>query len=251
MIKILIIDDEPASANILKILIDKHIVYPKLVETCLSASKALQIMPVFKPTLLMLDIEMPEMSGFDLLNRSAGSSFDVIFTTAYDKYAIKAIRFSALDYLLKPIDIIDLQNAINRHIVRNNSQPLNQQPLLDNLLHNLQKKDSNAFKLALATIEQTYFFAPIEIMWCEGNNNYTHFHFTEHPPLIVSKTLKEYEEILTEFGFVRVHKSYLVNARHVTNLSKEGFIKMSDGCEITVSRRRKEEVLRTIKLHGR
>lgn len=251
MIKILIIDDEPASANILKVLIDKHITFPKVVETRTSATEALQLLPVFDPTLLMLDIEMPEMNGFDFLNRSAGGNFDVIFTTAYDKYAIKALRFSALDYLLKPIDIIDLQNAINRHIVRKNGQQFDQQPLLENLLHNLQKKDTHSFKLALATLEQTYFFDPADITWCEGNNNYTHFHFTAHSPLIISKTLKEYEEMLAEFGFIRVHKSHLVNIRHVTNLSKEGIIKMSDGSEIVMSRRRKEEVMRAIKEFGK
>lgn len=251
MIRILIIDDEPASANILKILIDKHIDFPKVIETCLSAQDALQLIPIFNPTLLMLDIEMPDMNGFDLLNRSAASGFDVIFTTAYDKYAIKAIRFSALDYLLKPIDIIDLQNAVNRHIVRNNNKQLNQQPLLDNLLQNLRKKDNHPFKLALATMDQTYFFTPAEITWCEGNNNYTHFHFTGHPPVIVSRTLKEYEEMLAEFSFIRVHKSYLINLQHVKNLSKDGVIKMSDDHLITVSRRRKDDVFRAIRSSGK
>lgn len=248
MIKILIIDDEPASANMLKILIDKYVSSPKQVATCSSARDSLQMIASFSPTLLMLDIEMPEMTGFDLLNQAAGYNFDVIFTTAYDKYAIKAIRFSALDYLLKPVDITELQNAINRHIVRQDNQPLHQQALLENLLNNLLKKDRNAFKLALATLERTYFFAPHDIMWCEGNNNYTHFHLKDHAPVVVSKTLKEYEEMLSEFDFIRVHKSFLVNTSYISEIDKEGIIKMADGTPIAISRRRKEEVLGILRL---
>ena len=142
MIKILIVDDEQSAGRILKVLLEKHIPGDKQIEISNHPTDALEMLKTYQPSLVMLDIEMPGMNGFDFLNRASEWSFDVIFTTAYDQYAIKAIRFSALDYLLKPIDILDLQNAVNRHIVkRQNSTVSSQQPLVDNLIYNLQQKD--------------------------------------------------------------------------------------------------------------
>lgn len=244
MIRILVIDDEPSAANILKLLIDKHVAGQKEVRICNSPEEALQLIPVFNPGLLMLDIEMPFMNGFDLLNRLGNWDFDVIFTTAYDKYAIKAIRFSALDYLLKPIDIPDLQNAINRHIIRTALQPKEKESLVSNLINNLRQKDSSSFKLALSTNEGVHFYSPEDIIRCEGDDNYTHFYFTHTKPLIVSRTLKEFEDILGEHGFVRVHKSHLVNMKQVTKLDKEGIVWLTDGSHVPVSRRKKGELMK-------
>ena len=245
MIKILIVDDEASARNILQLLIEKHIHVKKEIRSCESPVEALEVIKEFQPTLLMLDIEMPHMNGFDLLNRIGSWNFDVIFTTAYDRYAIKAIRFSALDYLLKPVDIPELQNAINRHIVKKEYQQ--QESLVNNLINNLQQKDANNFKLALSTTEGVFFFEPGEIVRCQGENNYTHFFFTEHKPLIVSKTLKEYEEILQEHDFIRAHKSHLVNKRFVKYLDKEGLLWLTDGTHIVVSRRKKDEVLKVLR----
>lgn len=243
MLKILIIDDEPSAGNILRLLIEKHVGGTKESRVCGSPEQALEIIPVFKPGLLMLDIEMPNMNGFDLLNRVGSWDFDVIFTTAYDKYAIKAIRFSALDYLLKPIDILDLQNAINRHIIKKEMQPGKQQELVNNLINNLQQKDASSFKLALSTMDGFFFYDPKDILRCEGDNNYTHFYFIDQKPLIVSRTLKEFEDILAEHGFLRVHKSHLVNSRYVVRLDKDGMLWLADGNSLVVSRRRKDDVL--------
>ncbi len=214
-----------------------------------SPEEALQLLETFKPTLVMLDIEMPGMSGFDFLNRAIGINFDVIFTTAYNQYAIKAIRFSALDYLLKPIDSVELQNAINRHIIKQQNPGAgsaaggNQGLLVHNLINNLQQKDSNLFKLAVSTTEGIFFFAPGEIIRLEGENNYTRFIFSERKPMVVSKTLKEYDDLLRDHGFIRVHKSYVINRQYIVSVDKEGFIKMKDGSDIEISRRRKEEVM--------
>jgi two-component system, LytTR family, response regulator len=246
MIRILIVDDEPSARNVLEMLIEKHIVGVKELKTCASPEEALAAIPVFKPSLLMLDIEMPHMNGFDLLNSIGHWDFDVIFTTAYDKYAIKAIRFSALDYLLKPIDILDLQNAINRHIIKKEFQPLQQEKLVGNLISNLQQKDAAAFKLALSTMEGVFFFAPSQIIRCEGENNYTRFYFPDRKPLLVSRTMKEFEEILSEHDFIRVHKSHLVNRAFVNHLDKEDLLWLTDGSHIVVSRRKKEEVLKVL-----
>ena len=246
MIRVLIVDDEPSAGNVLRVLIEKNIAGHKEIRVCTSAMEALTVIPVFRPSLLMLDIEMPHMNGFDLLNQAGYSDCDVIFTTAYDKYAIKAIRFSALDYLLKPVDIVDLQNAINRHIIKKQMLPDQQKDLVNNLISNLRQQDTTSFKLALSTMEGVYFFTPEQILRCEGDNNYTHFYFTARPSLIVSRTLKEYEEILADYGFMRVHKSHLVNIQYVARLDRENVLWMTDGSHIGVSRRRKEEVLQML-----
>jgi two-component system LytT family response regulator len=230
----------------LQMLIEKHIPGEKEIKCCASPGEAIEVIGNFKPTLLMLDIEMPHMNGFDLLNRLGSWEFDVIFTTAYDKYAIKAIRFSALDYLLKPVDILDLQNAVNRHIVRKEFQPGRQEKLMNNLITNLQQPDSSSFKLALSTMEGVFFFQPSSIIRCEGENNYTRFYFPDQKPLLVSRTMKEFEDILCDYDFIRVHKSHLVNKKFVKHLDKEGLLWLTDGSHISVSRRKKEEVVKIL-----
>lgn len=246
MIRILIVDDEAAASNMLRLLIEKQFAVPKEIQCVNDPQEALQMIPEFKPTLVMLDIEMPGMNGFDLLNRLGSWDFDLIFTTAYDRYAIKAIRFSALDYLLKPIDIVDLQNALNRHIVRREHGLKQQGALINNLLTNLKQKDVSNFKLALSTSEGTFFFDPKDIIRLEGESNYTRFFFSNHKPVLVSKTLKEYEELLTAYEFIRVHKSYLVNRNFVQHMDRDGVLWLTDGSHILVSRRKKEEVMKEL-----
>lgn len=246
MVKILIVDDEAGASNMLRLLIEKQLSAQKEICCVNSPQEALQLIPHFSPTLVMLDIEMPEMNGFDLLNRLGSWDFDLIFTTAYDRYAIKAIRFSALDYLLKPIDIVDLQNALNRHIVKREYGLKQQDALINNLLTNLKQKDGSHFKLALSTSEGTFFFEPKDIIRLEGESNYTRFFFSNHKPVLVSKTLKEYEELLTAYDFIRVHKSYLVNRTFVQHMDRDGVLWLTDGSHILVSRRKKEEVMKEL-----
>ncbi len=244
MLKILILDDEEAAGNVLKLLIQKHVSLEKEILYCSDPEKALALMPVYQPDLLMLDIEMPGLNGFDFLNRVTHTGFEVIFTTAYDKYAIKAIRFSALDYLLKPIDIVELQNAINRHIIKvqyGNMQ--HQKKLFDNLIANVEKKNKNDFKLAVSVKEGVFLFELKNIICLEGQNNYSKFFFNHQKPLLVSKTIKEYEDILADHGFIRVHKSFLINKLHVIKVDNEGVLHLSNQMQVPVSRRRKAEML--------
>ncbi len=245
MLKILIVDDEPAAGSILKTLIQKHVPLPVEVSICHDPHEAPAIIEASAPELLMLDIEMPGMSGFDLLSQTGTQGMNVIFTTAYDQYAVKAIRFSALDYLLKPIDIIDLQNAINRHIIRRMQAPAGPE-LVSNLLRNLQGP-GNAFRLALSTAEGVFMFDPKDIIRVEGSNNYSRFFFKEHAPILVSRTIKEYEELLTEYGFLRVHKSHLVNRDYIRHVDRDYTLWLTDGSQVTVSRRRMEEVSHLLK----
>jgi two-component system LytT family response regulator len=247
MVKILIVDDEAAAGNILKILLEKHIAGEKQINYCSNAKDALDRLSGFSPTLVMLDIEMPKMNGFDFLNMATENNFDVIFTTAYDQYAIKAIRFSALDYLLKPIDVLELQNAVNRHIIKQQNQ--HQQLQVSNLLINLQQKDPKNFKLALSTSEGVFFYDPLDILYCEGENNYTRFTFIKGKPILVSKTLGEYEDLLRDHNFLRIHKSYLVNIKYVSKVDREGSLLMSDGKQLVISKRRKEIVMNSLKQH--
>jgi two-component system LytT family response regulator len=247
MLKILIVDDEASAGNILKILIEKHIALATEIKYCATAKDALELLATFNPTLIMLDIEMPKMNGFDFLNMATENNFDVIFTTAYDQYAIKAIRFSALDYLLKPIDVVELQNAVNRHIIKQQSK--DQKLLVSNLLTNLQQKDPKDFKLALYTMEGVSFFEPGEIMYCEAENNYTRFAFRNQKPILISRTLGEFEEILEGHQFIRIHKSYLINRKYIKKIDRDGMMEMSDGKQFPVSKRKREKVMNTLKQH--
>lgn len=242
MIKILIVDDEQAAGNILKVLIQKHFRAPHEILTEHDPETALAHLPTYQPTLVMLDIEMPGMNGFDFLNKAGNWDFDVIFTTAYDHYAIKAIRFSALDYLLKPIDILELQNALNRHIVRREFSSAEANSLVGNLMDNLRKPTAQDFRLALASSEGTYFVSPADVIRCEGDNNYSRFFFLDRKPFLVSKTLKEYDELLSDRGFIRVHKSHLVNRAFIERFDREGNLWLTDGSHVPVSRRNRDKI---------
>lgn len=244
-LKILIVDDEAAAGIILKTLIQKHINLPSEIVICNNAGEAPDVMASFSPELMMLDIEMPGMTGFDLLNKTGTQGMDVIFTTAYDQYAIKAIRFSALDYLLKPIDILDLQNAINRHVVRKLEKPAGQ-VLVNNLLRNLQQPAS-AFRLALSTAEGVFLFAPKDIIRVEGSNNYSRFFFVNHPSILVSHTIKEYEDLLADYQFLRVHKSHLVNRNFIRQVDRDYTLWLTDNSQVIVSRRRMDAISQALK----
>ena len=243
MLKILIVDDEPAAGNILKVLIEKHIPVEKQIIYCNSPETALEMISDLKPSLVMLDIEMPGMNGFDFLNSAVNWDFNVIFTTAFDKYAIKAIRFSALDYLLKPVDIVELQNAINRHIIKQDFQT-NNKPLFKNLIDNIQQKNPAYFKLAVSVKEGVFLFELKNIICLEGQNNYTKLYFDDRKPLLVSKTLKDYDDMLADHHFLRVHKSFLVNESHVKKIDNDGLLWLSQDLFVPVSRRKKTEVLK-------
>jgi two-component system LytT family response regulator len=186
------------------------------------------------------------MTGIELLRKLSHIDFNIIFTTAYDEYAIDAIRFSALDYLLKPIDADELRAAVDKFMMREVVH-MGQKAIYGNLMHNLNVKDKRDFKLALSTTEGTYFFNPEEIIRLEGENNYTKFFFTNKKNLVISRTLKEYEELLNAHGFIRTHKSHLINKRHVVTYDKDGMLTMKDTSKVEISRRRKEEVLEALK----
>lgn len=245
-IKALIIDDEPSAVKTLSLMIQHYLPGIKELRTTNDPHEGLFLLKDFQPHVLFIDIQMPLMNGFELLKQVPRINFNIIFTTAHDEYAIEAIRFSALDYLLKPIDADELLNAFNR-FVQKQTGTVSSQPLYNNFLYNLNVSDKKDFKLALSTTQGTFFYNPDEIIRLEGEGNYTRFFFVNKIPLLTSRTIKEYEEILGNRGFIRTHKSHIVNKMHVTNYSAEGFLTMSDGSKAEVSRRRKEEVVIALK----
>lgn len=246
MIKALIIDDEPSAVTTLQLLLERYVPEIKELKSTRDVQEGLELIKNFQPQLLFLDIQMPVMTGFELLKKVPEINFNIIFTTAYDHYAIEAIRFSALDYLLKPIDADELRAAADKFIIKKTLESYHQS-LYNNLLHNISANDNKDFRLALPTNKETVFCYPEEIIRLEGESNYTRFYFTDKKNLLTSRTLKEYEEILVTHGFVRAHKSHLVNKKHIVSYNAEGMLVMKDASRVEISRRRKEEVLAAIK----
>jgi two-component system, LytTR family, response regulator len=247
MIKALIIDDEPSAVKTLSLMLQHYVPQITELKTTNDPHEGLFLLKNFQPQLLFIDIQMPLMSGFELLKQVPQINFNIIFTTAHDEYAIEAIRFSALDYLLKPIDADELQNAFNRFVQKTNSIAGTPQPLYNNFIHNINVKDKKDFKLALPTIQGTFFYRPDEIIRLEGESNYTKFFFTNKTSLLTSRTMRDYEELLENHGFIRVHKSYLVNKAYVTNYNPDGLLTLADNSKVEISRRRKEEVMSKLK----
>jgi two-component system LytT family response regulator len=189
---------------------------------------------------------MPDGSGFRMLEELDEINFEIIFTTAFDQFAIKAIKYSALDYLLKPIDPDELVNAVKKV-----EQKLQNHKVSDNiqvLLENIKSKDKDPHKIVLSTSEKIHIIETDHILRCESDNYYTHFFLTDGRNILVSKTLKENEELLSDHNFIRPHKSHLVNVKYIKGFLKNdgGYIEMTDGSRIPVSRRKREKIIEII-----
>jgi two-component system LytT family response regulator len=248
MIKALIVDDEPKARNVLQHYLTNFIPEITEIRQAESADAALAMLKDYEPGIIFLDVEMPFKNGFDFLVELKDPVFDVIFTTAYNQYAIQAIRFSALDYLLKPVDPDELKAAVQRHLEKKESAQQKKE-LFDNLAENIGKKEVKDFKIAVPSSEGTYFFKVEDILRLEADSSYTYIHLVNRKPFIASKTLKHFEEMLADFKFIRTHKSHLVNPRFITHISNDHeFVLLSDGTKVEVSRRKKEEVQEQLKM---
>jgi two-component system LytT family response regulator len=250
MIKAFAVDDEPAAISTLKLMVKRYVPEIGSLQTTNNPHEALELIAAGKPDLVFMDIQMPGITGFDLLRRLTHIGFGIIFTTAFDQYAIEAIRFSALDYLLKPLDAEELKAAVQRFITRKNEAEKSRTDLYDNLLHNIKTSQAE-FKLAINSSDGMFFFHPNQIIRLEAESNYTRFYFTEKRPLVVAKTLGEYEELLVPHGFIRTHRTHLVNRYFVQSMLPEGILLMKDNSKVEISRRRKEEVLDSLKQQTR
>ncbi len=240
MIKALIIDDEASAANVTWMLLKKYCPALTELKIAVGAEQGEACIRSFNPDLIFLDIEMPIMSGFDLLAKFPSNTFDVIFTTAYDHYAIKAIRFSAIDYLLKPVDVTELENAVKRFLEKRKTRQ-EKKAMYDNFMYNL-KAEEKEYKLAVSTTEGTFFFRPSEIIRCEATGNYTRIFLNGKKTILTSRTLKDYDELLSEQGFQRIHRAHLVNRKYIRSITSDHNILLTDGTEVEVSRRKWDEL---------
>jgi two-component system, LytTR family, response regulator len=250
-LRAIIIDDETNARESLTQLL--AFVCPE-VEICGEAKNVdlgIQLIEKQRPNLVFLDIQMPGKTGFDLLTSFENIDFGVIFTTAYQEYAVKAFRFSAIDYLLKPIDPDELQNAVEKY--KNQTESIDQQQIKilqeymdDSTSTGITQRQKNGnHRIALPTAEGLHFVMMDDIIHCESLGAYTKFYLTNAKPIVVSKILKEYDEILENYYFFRVHQSNIINLEHIKRYVKGdgGQVWMSDNSEIEVSRRRKDEFL--------
>lgn len=240
MLQAVIVDDEISNIENLTILLNKYC--PKIIVagTATNVGQGLLVINEVNPSLLFLDIQMPGKDGFDLLKSIETPDLEVIFVTAYDQYAIQAIKFSAIDYLLKPVNINELVNAVNRAVT--NAERKNQNERLENLIRSISNK--NQLRIAIPGNKETLFISPETILFCKSDNNYTIFYLQNNQKQVASKPIFEYEELLSPHGFIRSYQSYLVNSRFVKSwIRVDGDrLLMEGGHEIPVSRNSKEKV---------
>lgn len=247
MIQAIIIDDESHCIEYLRNLLrDEFAEKIKLTGTAQTVNEGIKLISVLQPDLVFLDVQIGDKTGFDLLRQLNEINFEVIFTTAYEKYAIQAIKFSALDYLLKPIDKEDMEIAINK-LFGEISKKITAAKL-DTLLYNLERKNGGLKKIIVPTTTGFEFLNVANIVRCESHINYTTIFLEDNKKLLVAKTLKEFEEMLAEHHFFRIHNSHLINLAAVKSYhkGKGGSVILSDGTEIEVSTRRKEDFLKEL-----
>lgn len=244
--KILLVDNEKEIRELLKDMIRAVCKEPYVTEEADGVASALQKINQFQPDLVFLDVEMGDGTGFDLMQQIQDPRFQLVFTTAHNQYAIQAFKYSAIDYLLKPIDIRELENSIRKaasHIARNN---LSRQ--LEVLMEQLNNKEISGRQIVLKDSEASYFVKVSDILYCEAEGSYTKFYFAQDKPIVISKNLSTYEEILGHHGFLRTHHSYLVNPHHIKMYDKTdgGTLILDSGHTVPVSHRKKDHILQLL-----
>jgi len=245
MIKTIIIDDEKHSCDALRILLGKCCPQVEVTAICYSGEEGIRKINEIKPQLVFLDIEMPHMNGFQMLEQLSKIDFEIIFTTSYDQYAITAFKFSALDYLLKPVDREELEKAVQK-VSKKINPPVSQQ--LEILLQKINQPTITVQRIALPTMQGLEFVPIDSIISCSSNNNYTEFFLADKKKLLVSRTLKDAEDMLADHSFLRVHNSHIVNLNAITRYVKGegGYLVMTDGSTVDVSRSRKELLMQRL-----
>ncbi|MDZ4663571.1 MAG: LytTR family DNA-binding domain-containing protein [Bacteroidota bacterium] len=247
MIKTLIIEDEQKSRDVLMKIIEKNCPELKVVGCATNVIEGVDLIKSLKPDLVFLDITMPDGSGFDLLEQVSDQKFELIFATASNSHAVRAFKYSACDYLLKPIDIEELRNAVLRVLKRKSETP--DMGNLNFLIQQLKRADDNYQKITLPTGNAYEIINLKDIVRCEADGSYTYFYLTDKRKLMVSASLKHYEELLPEQDFIRVHHHNLINMNHVIRFLKEdgGYAVMTDGSKVEISRRKKDQFMERLK----
>lgn len=244
--KAVLIDDEISNLENLRILLNKHCPQVNILATAQSVTDAVDVIEKHLPDLVFLDIQMGKRTGFDVLKLVQTQNFEVIFVTAYDQYGIQAVKFAALDYLLKPIDIEELINAVSKAEEKLSTQIRTSQ--LDFLMQQLKKPEVNMSKIALQMQSEIRYVTLSEIIRCEADNTYTHFYLSGSEKILVSKPLKEYADLLKPNGFIRTHQSHLVNPKYVKSWLKEdgGVLLLTSGEKIPISKPNKDNVRKAL-----
>lgn len=245
MIRALHIDDEPAAREHLALLLADVAPGVQLVGQYANIAEGRLALERHRPHLLFLDVEMPGGDGFELLKRLGRWDFGVIFTTAFQRYAIQAIRFSALDYLLKPVQADELRAALDRHRERQAALPADaeqQQGVVANL-----SGPSHALRLLVHHGGRQHAILPADITYCRAEDNYTNLYLQDGRRFLSARTLKDYDEMLTDLGFLRVHRSFLVNRTAVASVPAQGPLRLTDGTTVEVSLRRRAQVIEALR----
>ena len=243
MLTAVIIDDEMHSVDVLKNLLATYCPNVKVVGQADHAVAGRKLISEHAPDLVFLDIEMPFGTGFDMLDAIEHKNTSVIFVTAYDHYALKAIKYYAIDYLLKPVDIDELKNAVKKAEERKEQQSFTALPV--SLLKNYLEKGIDNSKIALPMADGLQFVNRTEIVRCEACGNYTRIYLQENRTYMVARTLGEYEELLSPYNFLRIHHAHLINLDHIERYvrGEGGYVIMSDGAVVDISRRKKQDFL--------
>lgn len=245
--KAILVDDEPNNLVNLGQLLQQYCPGVEVIATALNAIEARGLILQHQPDLLFLDIQMPGQNGFELLRSLPAVQAEVIFVTAFDQYAIQAVRFAAVDYLLKPVNIEELQAAVGRAWARCRNKQQNLP--IENLLQML-KAGKEEHRIAITTVRETRFVRTTDIVRCEASNNYTTIFLSDGEKLVASRPIFEYEELLRDYGFFRCHQSHLVNKRVVKSWVKEdgGYLLLDNDQQVPVSRNKKELVMAALKM---
>lgn len=253
MLSAIIIEDERNTRELLKSYVEEYCEGVNIVAMEGSVKQGIAAIEAHKPALIFLDIELSDGDGFQVLEHFGHISFDVIFTTAYNQYALRAFKFSATDYLLKPVDIEELQEAVKRVVEKHKQQdtaaPVSNENL-HVLLQNLRANTSTFRKIVLPTNTGFTVVEPTDIIRCEADRNYTYIFLADKRKILVSKTIKEYEEMLEQHDFFRIHQSHLINLHFLKNYirGRGGAVELTDGTVIDVAARKKADFLRRLSL---
>lgn len=251
MLKAFIIDDEPESVEVIRSLITMFSPQVEIIGAFTDPSLALEAIKREKPDVVLLDIEMPGMTGFEMLRRMPSIDFEIIFITAHQQYAINAIKLSAIDYLLKPIDPTELELALQKTEQKVKSKmSVEKFDILVHLLENERKHNhyTQQHKIALPTLETIVFVELSSIVSVEAEKNYCWFYFLERKEMLISKNIGYYENSLEPFGFMRVHRSGIANLHHAVEFIRQDgwFLKMRDGRLLAITNNKKDEIQKRI-----
>lgn len=251
MVAAVLIDDDANLRNGMKSLLARYAPEIKIIGEADSVLTGVETMKLLEPQVVFMDIQLGDGTGFDILeeiaNQKGKSSSHIVFITAHEQYAIKAFRFSALDFLLKPVDPEELEKVILK--IKDTLSKKDNYAHIDLLLENIRKKVDNFKRIALSTSDGIHLFEISDIIRCESEDNYTKFHIKNNKPILISKTLKEYEELLTEHGFERIHQSHLINLSYLKSYIKKdgGYVVMADNSNLPISQRKKERLQELLK----